>query len=113
MKAFLWGLGAAAAPLTKPDQKKKKGTECLNDSLTLLLFPSSLSMSKWCFVIQAQFRTSCLRWREKARLQNSVEPRVQVDNSAAATPSQGWPRGRVLGKDVTAHAPSENLNTAF
>lgn len=44
MKAFLWGLGAAAAPLTKPDQKKEKrkkkeklkAVECSNDSLTSL-----------------------------------------------------------------------------
>lgn len=63
MKAFLWGLGAAGAPLTKPDQKN--ATECLNDRLTLLLSESSLSNSEWILVVLVQLRNSCLRWRER------------------------------------------------
>ena len=54
MKAFLWGLGAAAASLTKPDPKQKIATECLNNHLTLLLSQSSLCKSEQSFVVLVQ-----------------------------------------------------------
>lgn len=53
MKAFLWGLGAAAASLTKPDPTKI-ATECLNNHLTSLLSQSSLSKSEQSFVVLVQ-----------------------------------------------------------
>lgn len=77
LKAFLWGLGAAATLLTKPDPSKKKrkknATECLNDSSTLIVFFFLISFSKrkLSFVVWVQLRNSCLRWREKAKLVQS------------------------------------------
>lgn len=51
MKAFLWGLGAAGALLTKPDpkQRNENATESLNRSVSVL--PSSRFKSKWSIVL--------------------------------------------------------------
>lgn len=49
----------------------------------------------------------------KAKRQNSGDLQGQVDSSAAALPNQDGLGGRVQGNNMTAHALSKNLNSAF
>lgn len=102
MKALLWGLGAAGAPLTKPDQKKNS-TKYLNDSCSSL------------------FRrvNGALLFRSGSKMGGNEGKNTILAWSLGSSRQFVWslPSGRpwvaVWIKDVTAHALSKNLNSSI
>lgn len=114
LEAFLWGLGAAAAARTKPDQKKRqrrpKGRMFVRQfDLFFSFFALWETQKKKLTSKEPQSRNSCLRW-EKTLPPSPT--RLPPFCGLGRREGEGG-EGLLRAKDVTAHAPSKYVNSGL